>query len=262
VSGPDTLQTVILAGGLGTRLAEETDLRPKPMVEVGDRPMLVHIMDHYASFGCTEFIIAVGYLGHVVKRYFADSVALSGDLEVDFVDGRVRRLKAPEHDWRVRIVETGRDTETAGRLRRVAGLLRPGPFFLTYGDGVGDVDLDALLATHRRQGRLATVTAVHPPARFGEVELVGEQVTAFAEKPQTRQGWINGGFMVLDHAVIDRIRGDADVLERDILTPLAAEGQMSAHRHEGFWRCMDTLRDVRDLQALWAAGQPPWRRIR
>jgi len=252
------MQTVILAGGLGTRLAEETSVRPKPMVEIGDRPILHHIMDLYDGHGFTEFVLALGYLGPMIKRYVMDWTTLSGNLSVNLADGRVTRDAAPNRNWQVSLIETGRATETGGRLKRCAPHLRRETFMLTYGDGLSSVDLQAVLAFHRRHGRLATVTAVHPPARWGEMELDGDRVTSFAEKVQVRQGWINGGFMVLEPQVLERIEGDHTVLERDVLTALAAEGQLVAYRHDGFWQAMDTLRDVRALTTLWEAGSPPW----
>ena len=253
------MQTVILAGGLGTRLSEETSLRPKPMVEIGDRPILQHIMEIYAAAGHRDFVICLGYLGHMIKRHFMDWRALGGDLAIDFSNGSVSRQGDPPHDWKVQLVETGADTQTGGRVRRAAKYLGSGPFMLTYGDGVSDLDLKGLVAFHRQHGKLATVTGVHPPARFGEMNVVGERVERFDEKPQLKQGWINGGFMVFERAVVDRIAGDETVLERDVLEPLAEEGQLMVWKHEGFWQCMDTMRDVRTLTALWESGRAPWR---
>jgi len=254
------MQTVILAGGLGTRLSEETSVRPKPMVEIGDRPILHHIMELYDGYGMREFVVALGYLGHMIKRYFVDWSTLSGDLTIDARGALVDRHAPVDRDWKLALVETGAGTETGGRLKRLAPHLRRETFMLTYGDGLSDVDLNALLAAHRRHGKLATLTAVHPPARFGELDLVEDRVARFQEKPQVREGWINGGFMVFEPDVLDRIEGDHTVLERDLLTSLSAEGQLFVHRHAGFWQCMDTLRDVRTLTALWESGSPPWRR--
>jgi glucose-1-phosphate cytidylyltransferase len=253
------MQTVILAGGLGTRLSEETSLKPKPMVEIGDRPILQHIMEIYAAAGHRDFVICLGYMGDMIKRHFMDWRALGGDLAIDFANGSVSRHGEPPHDWKVQLVETGADTQTGGRVRRAARYLGSGPFMLTYGDGVSDLDLKGLVAFHKAHGKLATVTGVHPPARFGEMNVVGERVERFDEKPQLKQGWINGGFMVFERAVVDRIAGDETVLERDVLEPLAEEGQLMVWKHEGFWQCMDTLRDVRTLTALWESGRAPWR---
>ena len=254
------MQTVILAGGLGTRLSEETTLRPKPMVEIGDRPILQHIMEIYASQGHRDFVVALGYLGHMIKRHFMDWRSLGGDLAIDFAANTVAREGEPPHDWKVQLAETGAETQTGGRVRRLAKYLRNEPFMLTYGDGVSDVDLRGLLEFHKKHGKLATVTGVHPPARFGEMNVVGDRVERFDEKPQLKQGWINGGFMVFERSVIERIAADETVLERDVLEPLAAEGQLMVWKHDGFWQCMDTLRDVRTLTAMWQSGSAPWRR--
>ena len=254
------MQTVILAGGLGTRLSEETTLRPKPMVEIGDRPILQHIMEIYADQGQREFVVALGYLGHMIKKHFMDWRSLGGDLAIDFSTGDVQRDGEAPHDWKVQLVETGAETQTGGRVKRAAKYLRNEPFMLTYGDGVSDVDVRGLIAFHKSHGKLATVTGVHPPARFGEMNVVGDAVERFDEKPQLKQGWINGGFMVFERSVVDRIAGDATVLERDVLEPLAGEGQLMVWKHGGFWQCMDTLRDVRTLTSMWQSGSAPWRR--
>ncbi|MCE9626778.1 MAG: NTP transferase domain-containing protein, partial [Candidatus Eisenbacteria bacterium] len=198
------MQTVILAGGLGTRLSEETTLRPKPMVEIGDRPILQHIMEIYASQGHREFVIALGYLGHMIKRHFMDWRSLGGDLAIDFGANTVAREGEPPHDWKVQLAETGAETQTGGRVRRAAKYLRNEPFMLTYGDGVSDVDVRGLIEFHKKHGKLATVTGVHPPARFGEMNVVGDRVERFDEKPQLKQGWINGGFMVFERSVVER----------------------------------------------------------
>ena len=254
------MRVVLLAGGLGTRLAEETEVKPKPMVEVGGRPIIWHIMKHYAHHGFTEFFVALGYKGEVIKRYFMDYVSLSGSMTVDFGTGQVHGRDRDVEQWVVHLDDTGQSTMTGGRLKRLEGQLRPGgTFMLTYGDGVCDVNLEALLHFHRRHGRLATITAVRPPARFGGVVFDGDLVTEFTEKPQIGEGWINGGFMVLQPEVFDYIEGDQTVLEAHVLERLASEGQLAAFRHERFWQCMDTLRDKRLLDALWEAGAAPWR---
>jgi glucose-1-phosphate cytidylyltransferase len=253
------MRTVILAGGLGTRLAEETELRPKPMVEIGNRPILWHIMQHYASYWFTEFVVALGYKSEVVKRYFLDYAGLIGSLSVNLSTGSVRRYEAAGEDWTLHLIDTGLGTNTGGRVKRVGEWLGSETFMLTYGDGVSDVDLQALLRFHRSHGKLATVTAVRPPARFGGLEFDGDLVRAFTEKPQTGEGWINGGFFVFDPAVLDFIGGDEDSLELDVLPRLVHRGQLAAFRHESFWQCMDTLRDKRYLESLWQEGRAPWR---
>jgi glucose-1-phosphate cytidylyltransferase len=254
-----TPKIVILAGGRGTRLAEETDIKPKPMVEVGDRPILWHIMKHYAAHGLTEFYLALGYKGHLIKRYFLDEVQLTGDLTVETANRQVLVRPASSENWTVHLCDTGLETSTGGRLKRLAPQLRGGTFLLTYGDGVSDVPIDKLLAFHRNHGRLATVTAVRPPARFGGLVFEGDLVKVFVEKPQIGEGWINGGFLVFEPDVLDMIEGDSASLESQLLEHLAREGQLAAYRHEGFWQCMDTVRDLRLLQSLWDAGRAPWR---
>lgn len=253
------MRTVILAGGLGTRLAEETESRPKPMVEIGGRPILWHIMRHYAAHWFTEFVVALGYKGESVKRYFLDYHNLSGSLSVNLARGEVTRHDSAAEDWTVHLIDTGLNTNTGGRLGRVADRVRDGAFMLTYGDGVSDVNLQELVRFHRSHGKLATVTAVRPPARFGGLEFAGDLVTAFTEKPQTGEGWINGGFFVVEPQVLDYIGADGDSFENDVLPRLVADGQLAAYRHDRFWQCMDTLRDKRQLEALWQEGRAPWR---
>jgi glucose-1-phosphate cytidylyltransferase len=253
------MKTVLLAGGMGTRLAEETELRPKPMVEVGGRPILWHIMAHYAHHGFKEFLVALGYKGEAVKRYFLDYAALAGDLSVDLARGRVKGRRATCEDWAVHLIDTGLHTNTGGRLKRLERWLRGGTFLLTYGDGVADVDLRALVRFHRACGRVATVTAVRPPARFGRLEIEADQVVSFSEKPQMSEGWINGAFFVLEPSVLDLIEGDPTQFEREPLERLATEGQLMAYRHSGFWQCMDTLRDKVRLEGLWASDNAPWK---
>lgn len=253
------MQLAVLAGGLGTRLAEETDVRPKPMVEIGGRPILWHILGHYAHHGVRESVIALGYRGEYIKRFFVEYAGLLGSLSVDLSTGAVTRHERWAEDWQVHLVETGAGTNTGGRVRRLADWLREPTFHLTYGDGVADVDLDALMQFHRRMGRTVTITAVRPPARFGGILFDGDDVRGFTEKPQTGAGWINGGFMVCERRLFDYLDGDDDSLERDALERLAAEGELAAYRHHGFWQCMDTLRDKRQLEAVWDAGEAPWR---
>jgi glucose-1-phosphate cytidylyltransferase len=253
------MKVAILAGGFGTRLSEETESRPKPMVEIGGKPMLWHIMQHYGHYGFKEFFVALGYRGEMVKRFFLEHHTLSGDITVDLRSGQASVTSPAIADWLVHMVDTGDGTLTGGRIRRLKQFLDGDAFMLTYGDGVSNVPLDALIAFHRRQGRLGTVTAVRPPARFGGITFDGDRVTGFSEKSQIQEGWINGGFMVLEPAIFRYLRDDNAVLEVDLLERLAADGQLSAYRHEGFWQCMDTLRDKRFLEHLWQSGNAPWK---
>jgi glucose-1-phosphate cytidylyltransferase len=252
-------KVVILGGGRGTRLAEETESKPKPMVEIGDRPILWHIMKIYAARGFTEFCIALGYKGHLIKRYFLDEVHLTGDLTIQTANGHVSSRRSAEENWTIYLRDTGMETSTGGRVKRLAPLLRDGTFLLTYGDGVADIHVDKVLEFHRGHGRLATITAVRPPARFGGVVFEGDMVKEFTEKPQIGEGWINGGFIVFEPAVLDMISGDSASLESQLLEDLARQNQLAAYRHEGFWQCMDTVRDRHLLQGLWDSGDPPWK---
>ncbi len=253
------MKTVILAGGLGTRLAEETEIMPKPMVEIGGRPILWHIMKHYAHRGFKEFVIALGYKSEVIKRYFLEYQALNDSITVNLATGAVHIHDAQREDCIVHLIDTGINTMTGGRIQRLKPWLQDETFMVTYGDGVSDVDIDELLRFHRAQGRLATVTAVRPPARFGGLALDGDRVANFTEKPQIGEGWINGGFMVLEPAVFDYMHGDDTVLESHVLDRLAVDGQLAAYRHSRFWQCMDTLREKRLLESLWQGGSPPWK---
>lgn len=253
------MKVVILAGGLGTRIAEETVTRPKPMVEIGGRPILWHIMSIYAAQGFNEFVVACGYRGTLIKEYFASFFLHHSDFTINLKDGTRDVLSAGAPDWRVSVVDTGLDTMTGGRLRRLKPLLDGGTFMVTYGDGLGAVDLKALLAFHRRHGKLATVTAVRPPARFGGLSLDGGIVTEFSEKPQSGEGWINGGFFVFEPGVFDLLEGDATVLEREPLEQLARRGELAGFRHEGFWQPMDTVRERQLLESLWQSGGAPWK---
>ena len=253
------MKTVILAGGLGTRLAEETEVRPKPMVEIGGQPILWHILKHYGFHGFTEFVVALGYKGEIIKRYFLDYARLAGSMTVELAGGRVETHAKPAEDWIVHLIDTGQGTNTGGRVKRLRPWLGDSPFMITYGDGVGDVDLGALLRFHREQGRIATITAVRPPARFGGLVVEGDLVAAFAEKAQIGEGWINGGFLVCEPALFQYLDDDGTSLENDVLERLAREGQLAAYRHDGFWQCMDTLRDKRLLERLWQEGRAPWK---
>jgi glucose-1-phosphate cytidylyltransferase len=249
----------ILAGGLGTRLSEETEVLPKPMVEIGGKPILWHIMRHYAHFGHGSFVIALGYKGEVIKRYMVEYSRLAADLTVQLRDGVVELHEGERDDWTVELIDTGFYTATGGRIRRLAPHFDEGTFMLTWGDGVSDLDLDALLAFHRAHGKLATMTAVRPPARFGHMELDGHRVVEFSEKPQTGEGWINGAFFVLEPGIFDYIEGDDTQWELEPLENLAKDGELMAYQYEGFWQCMDTLRDKKLLERLWESGEAPWR---
>ena len=255
------MKVVLLAGGMGTRLAEHTEARPKPMVEVGGRPILWYLMKHYAHYGFREFVVALGYKGDAIKRYFLDYHGLSRSMTVSLRDGKVTALgDALVEDWKVHLVDTGTDTMTGGRVKRLESMLSGGTFMLTYGDGLSDVDLDKLLTFHRSHGKIATVTAVRPPARFGGLVFDGDRVTEFTEKPQIGEGWINGGFMCLEPRIFSYVdAGDATVLEKDVLEVLARNGELMAYRHERFWQCMDTVRDLKVLEGLWSSTNPPWK---
>ncbi|WP_306591454.1 glucose-1-phosphate cytidylyltransferase [Geothrix sp. 21YS21S-4] len=254
------MKTLILAGGMGTRLAEETAIRPKPMVEIGGKPILWHLMNIYAAHGFAEFVVALGYKGEAIKEYFLNFHALNANLTVDLTTGRHTSQPGAPVPWVVHLVDTGAQTQTGGRIKRLeAWLGEDDTFFMTYGDGLGNVDLQALYAFHKRHGKLATITAVRPPARFGGLSLEGDEVVRFDEKPQTGEGWINGGFFVLDRRVLDYISGDATLWELDPLEKLARDGQLHAFRHEGFWQPMDTLREKHLLETLWESGRAPWK---
>jgi glucose-1-phosphate cytidylyltransferase len=254
------MKTVILAGGLGTRISEESHLRPKPMIEIGGRPILWHIMTLYSRHGFNDFVVCLGYRGYMIKEYFANYVLHNADVTIDLAKGAIEYHATKHEPWRVTLVETGEHTMTGGRLKQVARYLDPAePFFLTYGDGLSDVDLTALAAFHRQHGREATVTAVAPPGRFGALEIDQGRVERFSEKPPGDNGLINGGFFVLNPSVLGRIDGDDTVWENAPLEGLAHDGQLMAFRHDGFWAAMDTLRDKNQLESLWASGAAPWR---
>jgi glucose-1-phosphate cytidylyltransferase len=253
------MKVALLAGGLGTRLAEETELKPKPMVEIGNRPILWHIMMYYSHFGFRDFVIALGYKGDYIKRWMRELCELQSNLTIKTGTGEVIKHDSGHADWTVDLVETGAETATGGRIKRLQPWVGEETFMLTWGDGVSTVDLDALLAFHRSHGKLATLTAVRPPARFGHLEFNGSQVSAFTEKPQTAEGWINGAFFVLEPGIFDYIEGDATQWEKEPLEGLAADGQLMAYKHDDFWQCMDTIRDKKLLDKLWQQGEAPWR---
>lgn len=253
------MKVVILAGGLGTRLSEETSLKPKPMVEIGDRPILEHIMQSYAAHGYNEFVVALGYKAEVVKEHFLNFYAHRSDLTVDLSTGGVKVHDGHKPDWKVHLIDTGLSTQTGGRVRRLRDFVGDETFMLTYGDGVSDVNIRELVEFHKAHGKMATVTAVRPPARFGGLVFDGDAVTEFSEKPQTGEGWINGGFFVLEPQILDYIDSDDTLWEREPLEQLAAEGQLMAYKHDGFWQAMDTLREKRLLESLWESGKAPWK---
>jgi glucose-1-phosphate cytidylyltransferase len=253
------MKVAILAGGVGSRLSEETEVKPKPMVEIGGRPILWHIMMHYSCYGFKDFVIALGYKGEVIKKYMVDYCSLNSNLKVNLRSGVVEMNGGYRPDWNVELIDTGIPTNTGGRIKRLAPYLGNETFMLTWGDGVSDVNLHALLEFHRSHGKLATLTAVRPPARFGHLELDGDRITEFNEKPQTGEGWINGAFFVLEPAVFDYIDGDDTAWEREPLQRLAREGQLMAYKHTSFWQCMDTLRDKKLLESLWQTGKAPWK---
>ena len=254
------MKVVILAGGLGTRLQEETVVKPKPMVDIGGRPILWHIMKIYAAHGFKEFVIALGYKGEVIKDYFLNYHYQSSNLTIDLKSGRVTvHDRTDREDWTIHLLDTGLHTQIGGRVRQAARFIGHETFMMTYGDGVARINIQELLAFHQRHGKLATVTTVRPPARFGTITLDGERVERFEEKPQSGEGWVNGGFFVLEPGVVDYIEGDDTVFEHEPLERLAQDGQLAAYRHAGFWQCMDTLRDVRLLEGLWQSEKAPWK---
>lgn len=254
----EIVRVAILAGGWGTRFAEETDVRPKPMIEIGDKPILWHIMMHYYASGFKDFAIALGYKGDVIKRWMIEFAQYQGDLSISTASGEIRRFYPKTPEWNIDLVETGLYTNTGGRVKALADRVGRERFFLTWGDGVSDVDLNSLLAFHKAHGKLATMTVVRPPARFGHVKLQDNHITEFNEKPQAAEGWINGGFFVLEPGVFDYIEGADTAFERAPLEKLARDGQLMAYKHDGFWQCMDTLRDKRLLNKIWDTGGAPW----
>lgn len=252
------MKVVILAGGFGTRLQEETVVKPKPMVEIGGRPILWHIMNIYAAHDYTEFVVALGYKGEVIKNYFLNYHYLRNSFTIHIGDGRVNVHDPERENWIVHLIDTGLHTQTGGRIKRLAPWIGHETFMMTYGDGVANMNIRELVAFHRAHGRLATVTAVRPPARFGGLSFNGDLVEKFVRKPQIGKGWINGGFFVLEPGVLGYIEGGETIFEREPLERLAEDGQLAAYHHDGFWQCMDTLRDVRLLQSLYESGNAPW----
>ncbi|PCI40765.1 MAG: glucose-1-phosphate cytidylyltransferase [Elusimicrobia bacterium] len=252
------MKVIILAGGLGTRLSEVTERIPKPMVEIGDRPILWHIMKTFQTHGFGEFIVALGHKGEIVKDFFLNYRQHASSMTISLKDGTAKYYDEHAEDWTVHLLETGNHSMTGGRVKRALEHAN-GPCFMTYGDGVCDIDLKKLLAFHKSHGKKATISAVRPPARFGALQMEGDKITSFAEKPQTGEGWINGGYCILEADVADYIEGDETIFERAPLERLAKEGELMAYKHEGFWQCMDTMRDLKYLSALWDAGSAPWK---
>jgi glucose-1-phosphate cytidylyltransferase len=253
------MKVAILAGGLGTRFAEETETKPKPMIHIGGRPIIWHIMMHYYAYNHKDFVIALGYKGELIKRFMSDYASLNGNLKISMRDGVIERQTSNLPDWKVDLVETGPFTNTGGRIKRLKDSIGNERFMLTWGDGVSDVDLDKLLAFHKSHGKLATVTAVRPTARFGHLEIENDRITEFSEKPQTSEGWINGAFFILEPEVFDYIEGDKTLFEKEPLESLAREGQLMAFKHHSFWQCMDTMRDKKRLESFWSKGDAPWK---
>jgi glucose-1-phosphate cytidylyltransferase len=253
------MKAVILAGGLGTRLSEETDTKPKPMIEIGAKPLLWHIMKIYSAHGIDEFVVCLGYRGYVVKEYFANYYLHMGDVTFDLKDNRMEVHQSGAEPWKVTLIDTGDETMTGGRLKRVLPYVEGEEFCFTYGDGVSDLDVGELIRFHREHGRLATVTAVQPSGRFGAIDIDDDLIRRYEEKPKGDGGWINGGFFVLSPAVARYIDGDATVWEQEPLQRLAQDEQLAAYRHGGFWYAVDTVRDKRHLQELWDSGSPPWK---
>ena len=253
------MKVILLAGGFGTRLAEYTDVLPKPMVPIGGKPILWHIMRNFAHYGHKHFFVALGYKAEIIKDYFLHYHSLNSDFTVDLATGTITAHQADDPDWQVTLVDTGQHSMTGGRVKRLQPFIGQETCLLTYGDGVADIDMDGLVQFHRRNNKLVTVTAVRPGARFGELEINGEQVSRFQEKPQTGQGWINGGYFVIEPGFFNLIDGDNTVLEREPLEKAARMGELMAYRHEGFWQCMDTKRDRDLLEDLWNRECAPWR---
>ena len=252
------MKVVILAGGFGTRLSEYTDTIPKPMVTVGGRPIIWHIMNTYAKYGHTDFYLALGYKAELVKEYFLNYRSLNSDFTVDLSNGSIISHQNENTDWKVTLVDTGLESMTGGRVKRIQSFIGNEPFLLTYGDGLADIDIDALIKFHKSHGKMVTVSAVHPGARFGELDMNKGKVTSFKEKPQTGKGWINGGYFVLEPEVFDLIEGDSTIFEKGPLENAAEMGELMAYQHDSYWQCMDTKRDRDHLEELWQSGKAPW----
>ncbi len=253
------MKVIILAGGFGTRLSEYTEDIPKPMVTVGGKPILWHIMKTYAKFNHKDFYLALGYKAEMIKEYFLNYRSLNADFSVDLSTGSIEPYQLDDVDWKVTLANTGLKTMTGGRVKRLKSFIGNEPFMLTYGDGVSDIDLDALLKFHKSHGKMVTVSAVHPVARFGELNIEDQKVVTFQEKPRITQGWINGGYFVIEPSFFDLIDNDDTILEREPLERVAERGELMAYHHDGFWQCMDTKRDRESLEELWAAGNAPWK---
>ncbi len=255
------MKAVILAGGFGTRITEESHLKPKPMIEIGDHPILWHIMKTFSEYGINEFIICAGYKQHAIKEYFANYFLHCSDITFDFTNGESNVLvhNSSSEKWKVTVVDTGLNTMTGGRIKRIKPFLDSEPFLMTYGDGVSDIDIGKLIEFHKSHGKIATLTAVHPVGRFGILNLNEDTITSFNEKTESKTDWINGGYMVLDPKVIDYIGGDSTTFEKEPLERLSSEGQLKAYKHDGFWQCMDTLRDKQKLEEMWVSGIAPWK---
>jgi len=258
---PENIPVVILAGGLGTRLREETEYRPKPMVKIGDQPILWHIMKTYAHHGFRDFIVCLGYKGEMIREYFVDFRVFSGDVVIDLAKGTHTHVGNTDHhvDWRVTLADTGQSTQTGGRIRRIERYIKADRFMVTYGDGVADVDIGKLLAAHRGAGRIATLTGVRPVSRFGELRVEGDKVVRFREKELLNEVWISGGFFVFERKLFDYLGDDDTVLEHEPLRRLADDGELTVYKHPGFWQCMDTYREFEILNAAWASGRAPWK---
>lgn len=253
------MKTIILAGGFGTRLSEETETRPKPMVEIGGRPILWHIMKLYTYFGFNDFVLALGYKADYIKKYFLDYARYSGNITVNIKNGQTNILQREQDEWIIHMEETGLDTLTGGRIKSLTEWVKNETFMVTYGDGVSDININQLVDYHKRTGKLATVSAVRPPARFGGLSIDNGIITNFTEKPQAGEGWINGGFMIFEPEVLNMIEGTQSSLEAELLETLSGMGELAAYCHEGFWQCMDTLRDLRYLESLWTSSKAPWK---